>query len=224
MSSLKLHKYEKWFYRFLFSFVVFSVITAILFFINNDSTLYFTISSLMKLFLVLSIGMNLFITKKTKDWRERGSKLTKEIGLKRLLLVEGHLPHRKGTEVIEIHHYLGPLKDGFKFKKRSREEVIKELKEELKEDFRKLAEWKNSSERDNVLLVTTTHIALAKIWERSSNPYFYMKKSDVLFDPYVKMNLMEWMLASFSTTGRLNCHPPKQWDSYYFYTSEKMGS
>jgi hypothetical protein len=177
----------------------------------------------MKVFLVLSIGMNLFISKKTKDWREKGNQLTKEIGLKRLLLVEGSLPNRTGTKVLEVHHNLGPLKDGFRYKKRPRKEVIEELKKELVEDFRKLAEWKNHKVREEVLLVTTTHIALAKIWERASSPYFYMKKSDKLFDPYVKMNLMEWMIASFSTTGRVDFNPPKQWDSYYLYTTKRNG-
>lgn len=224
MSSIKLHKYEKWFYRFLFSFAFLFIVTGILFFINNETTLYVVVSSVMKVFLVLSIGMNLFISKKTKDWRERGSALTKEIGLKRLLLVEGQIPNRKGILVLEIHHNLGPIKDGFKYKKESREKIISDLKEELNEDFRKLAEWKNHVVTENLLLVTTTHIALAKIWERSSHPCFYVRKSDKLFDPYVKMNRLEWMAASFSTTGRISYQPPKQWNSYYFYTSDKMGA
>ncbi len=178
----------------------------------------------MKLFLVLSIGMNLFISKKTKDWREKGNQLSKKIGLKRLLLVEGYIPQRNGTAVLEIHHNLGPLKDGFTLKKQRREQVVTEFKEELKEDFCKLAEWKNHSVPDEVLLITTTHISLAKIWENSSHPYFYMKKSDKIFDSNVKMNRLEWIMASFSTTGRVDYQPPKQWDSYYFYTSEKMGA
>lgn len=173
----------------------------------------------MRLFLILSIGMNLYISKKTKDWRVRGDELTKEIGLKRLLLVEGYLPQRTGTIVLEIHHNLGPLSDGFQYKKRDRNKVIAELKEDLNEDFHKLAEWKKN--QDHVLLITTTHIALAKIWEKASHPHFYMRKAEKLFDPYVKMNRFEWIIASFSTTGRVSYHSPKQWDSYYFYITEK---
>lgn len=222
MSSSKYHKYEKWFYRFLFSFIALIIPTAILYFFNNKSPIYFVVSVGLKLFLLASIVTNLLLVQKSKKWMAQGRELANEIGLKRLIVLDGKLPSRSAdTRVIEIHHNLGPLSDGKVYSKRPRKEVIDELKEELKEDWRKLAEWKKESKQD-ILIITTTHPAMKKIWERTCNPYFYFKKSDRLLDPYVGMNLLEWVTASYSTSGKVDFRPPKQWDSYYIYIAQNQ--
>ncbi|MEX3623648.1 hypothetical protein [Viridibacillus arvi] len=222
MNSSKYHKYEKWFFRFLFAFLALILPTLVLYVVDNESILYFIVSTILKVLLVASIASNFYLTKKTKQWMTQGRELTKEIGLQRLLLMEGNflLPNRESrTRVIELHHYLGTLSEGKAYSKRDREEVINELKDQLKEDWRKLAEWKEQSE-DDVLIVLTTHPGLKNLYERTCHPHFYITKSDCLFDPYVGMNLYEWGMATYLTSGRLELKPPKQWDSYYFYSPQ----
>ena len=213
-----MHKNERWFNSFLFLFVLFLVVSLTTYIIDSDSFIYTVVTSATKLFLLLSILMNLLIINKTKTWRKNGNTITKEVGLKRIILLETNLISRPETKVYEIHHTPAPFNYGFTLRKQKRSELMKQLKEELKEDYEKLYLWKMKS-ADNILFITTTHPAMAHIWKETGKNHFYMKKMEKSLDPFVKMNIFQWISSSFSTTGRVSFKSPQQWDSYYFYTT-----
>lgn len=217
MNSSILHRYERWFYRFLFPFILFAVASVVAYVVDNQSLAYTVLSTIAKVLLVASIFINYMIIVKTKEWRKNGRELTEKIGLKRILLLESNLLSRSQTTVYEIHHTPAPFKYGFVLRKKKRSDIIAQLKKELEEDFKKLHQWKNEQER-NCLFITTTHPSMIHLWKKASSDNFYVKKMDQILDPYVKMNIWQWALASFSTTGRLSFKPPTQWDSYYFFS------
>lgn len=43
-----------------------------------------------------------------------------------------------------------------------------------------------------------------------------------LLDPYVKMNIFQWIIASFATTGKINFRKPRNWASYFFYHASNV--
>ncbi len=219
MNSSILHKNERWFRCFFFLFVLFVLASTVMNFIDKQSLIYTIFTSLTKVFLILSIVMNYIIITKTKEWRKNGREITQKLGLKRILLLETNLITRPQTKVYEIHHTPAPFKYGFTLRKQQRLDIMNQLKEELSGDFEKLNLWKNGT-TDNLLLMTTTHSTMAHVWGKTGEKYFYMKEMEKSLDPYVKMNIWQWIAASFSTTGRFNLKTPKQWDSYYFYNTQ----
>lgn len=217
MNSSKYHRLEKIFYRCLFSFLFLILPTIIAYVLNKESTITMVLTTLLRIALLAAIISHFYLRSKTKGWLAQGKELSQQLGLKRLLLMEGYYPERgSNVRVIEIHHYLGPFSDGKAFSKRDRKDVLDEFKSQLHEDFRKLAEWKDNQPQ-NIVVLMSTHPAMKRVYERSSSPYFDIVKSERVLDPYVGMNIYEWSIATYLTSGRWDFKSPKQWDGYYFY-------
>lgn len=217
MNSPKYHRLEKMFYRCLFAFLLLIIPTVVAYLIDNQSAITTVLFTLLRVALVAAIISHFYLRSKTKGWMAQGKQLTQQLGLERLLLMEGYYPERSSNvKVIEIHHYLGPFSEGQAYSKRDRKEVLEEFKAQLQEDYRKLAEWKDKQPQDIVILMST-HPAMKRVYEHSSYPYFEIVKATRVLDPYVGMNTYEWSTASYLTSGRWNFKSPKQWDGYYFY-------
>jgi len=153
---------------------------------------------------------------KIRNWRKEGENLSKQIGLKRILLLESDLvsefyPDASGYE---IHHKQSGLFKGLVLMFRSQARVKKELYEELTYDFKKLAAW--ASNKESIVLFTTTHPKMMSVWKKTADSYFEITPLGKLLDPWIGMNRIQWMLSTFSTTGRMNFTPPKKWETYFF--------
>lgn len=222
MNSPKYHRLEKIFYRCLFLFLILVILTGLAYVVDKEALLTNVLTILLRVVLVITIFSHFYLRNKTKNWMAHGKELTKQIGLKRLLLMEGSYPERgQNVRVIEIHHYLGTFSEGKAYSKRVRKDVVDEFKAQLNDDYRKLAEWKDKQPQDIIILMST-HPAMKRVYERSSHPYFEIVQAERVLDPYVGMNLYEWSTASYLTSGRWNFKPPKQWNGYYFYRPQEI--
>lgn len=156
----------------------------------------------------------------SRKWRQEGNRITKEIGLESLTIMPGNFLNRKNVMEFEIHHKTGSLLQGLNKFKKDKKNVMEELNITLQEDYRKLSEWSNLQKEQNpkmtTIFHTTTHTAMIHIWKKNSKSQFYIKKMEFLFDPYAKMNWIQWIIACLSTTGRIR-KKAKDWNSYCFY-------
>ncbi|MCF6094306.1 hypothetical protein L1765_10060 [Microaerobacter geothermalis] len=170
----------------------------------------------LKLSVVLFGGIALFATiwteRRFKKWRQNGKRISEKIGLRRIIIFESDLIQKEGYESYELHHQPQSFLTGFKYAFQPKRQIIEKMKKELQEDYEKLDSW--AKER-NVFIFTTTHPKMAKLWEETSKPYFRFISSYDCADPWVEMNLLQWVAATFSTTGRIGFSPPKQWETYY---------
>ncbi|EJR30101.1 hypothetical protein III_05667 [Bacillus mycoides] len=100
-------------------------------------------------------------------------------------------------------------------KDKSYKVIKQEYDRKVKEDLTKIAKWQVTTK---ARLVTTTHFHLYTIWQKNSAGY-QLKRFEDYIDPYAKMNLIQWMIASFCTTGRIKYDKnPKGWESYEWIT------
>lgn len=108
----------------------------------------------------------------------------------------------------EIHHRPFTLKEIISTPSKI---LKKRFIEELKQDYEEL--YNKSSE--DVLIVTTTHPSMARIWNKTSSPYFQLKQIDTELDPYIKPNIFLWLLSAIRTSKSIK-RRPVIWNSYFF--------
>ncbi|MGY1422857.1 hypothetical protein ACW7G4_27545 [Bacillus cereus] len=181
----------------------------------------FTSSSLIDLFFILvflltftvALAIKVYTSVAVHKWFMSGIKLSEHIGLQKLLLIPSTY---YGKKVIEVHLKPLDLSDGFENFSKEKKEIMGLLYVELEDDFKKIAEWSNGEP-----LVTTTHLSLMNIWKKTSRNHFLIEPID-LYDPYVKMGNLEWVVASFSLTGKPSFKVPNKWYSYEFKRNEEL--
>lgn len=224
MNSKIVHKWERVYYSLVSILLALILVKFIGFFISNVKIIAWTT------LLGILCMMGLFITTitiyfKGRSWRREGNQLTKKIGLEAITLMPSNLLGRSNCVEFEVHHTPETVIKGLGKKKFSKKEIMIQLDKTLQKDFEKLFNWsqdyKTKNEHNTILFHTTTHNSMINLWSRSSEKYFYVKEMEQKLDPYAKMNLIQWLAASFSTTGRINLKKPKIWKSYYFYRRQE---
>ncbi len=118
---------------------------------------------------------------------------------KNIFLVESNILGDEEGTVYEVHQMPFAFSNGLINKDKSYKVIKQEYDRKVKEDLTKIAKWQVTTK---ARLVTTTHFRLYTIWQKNSTGY-QLKKLEECVDPYAKMNLIQWMIASFCTTGRI---------------------
>lgn len=184
--------------------------------------LYFRLPELAMIVSLLAIiGYDRMTKTKMRNWRAEGNQITESLRLNSLLLFPSDL--LKSPEVeFELHLRQNTVKEGFELSKNSRKDNLIELKANFKDDFEKIFEWAveqrlNGSE---ILIHTTTHESLAHLWKEAASHKFDFEETIKKFDPYVEMNYLQWIIASFCTTGTVKWRKPIHWNSYVLTVNE----
>lgn len=155
------------------------------------------------------------LQKMKKPFYRSGKELTEQLKLKNIFLVESNILGDEEGTVYEVHQMPFGFSNGLINKDKSYKVIKQEYDRKVKEDLTKIAKWQVTTK---ARLVTTTHFRLYAIWQKNSTGY-QLKKIDDCIDPYAKMNLIQWMIASFCTTGRIKYDKkPKEWASYEWIT------
>ncbi|MED0940314.1 hypothetical protein P4T37_27040 [Bacillus mobilis] len=205
MNSRIIHQREKYIY-----FTIFVLIGVLV--------LNMFINMLLVLAYPLLIGLIvqvILLQKIKKSFYRNGKELTEQLKLKNIFLVESDiLGYEEGT-VYEVHQMPFAFSNGLINKEKGYKVVKQEYERKVKEDLTKISKWQVTI---NARLVTTTHLRLYTIWQKNSTGY-QLKKIEDCIDPYAKMNRIQWMIASFCTTGRIKYDKkPKEWASYEWIT------
>ncbi|PDY15589.1 MULTISPECIES: hypothetical protein [Bacillus cereus group] len=194
---------------------------------QRETYIYFTIFALIGVFILnmfisillvlaypLLIGLIvqvILLQKMKKPFYRSGKELTEQLKLKNIFLVESNILGDEEGTVYEVHQMPFSFSNGLINKDKSYKVIKQEYDGKVKEDLTKIAKWQVTTK---ARLVTTTHFRLYIIWQKNSAGY-QLKKFEDCIDPYAKMNLIQWVIASFCTTGRIKYEKqPKEWESY----------
>ncbi|PFR37320.1 hypothetical protein [Bacillus cereus] len=194
---------------------------------QRETYIYFTIFALIGVFILnmfisillvlaypLLIGLIvqvILLQKMKKPFYRSGKELTEQLKLKNIFLVESNILGDEEGTVYEVHQMPFSFSNGLINKDKSYKVIKQEYDRKVKEDLTKIAKWQVTTK---ARLVTTTHFRLYIIWQKNSAGY-QLKKFEDCIDPYAKMNLIQWVIASFCTTGRIKYEKqPKEWESY----------
>ncbi|MBJ7967930.1 hypothetical protein [Bacillus cereus] len=194
---------------------------------QRETYIYFTIFALIGVFILnmfismllvlaypLLIGLIvqvILLQKMKKPFYRSGKELTEQLKLKNIFLVESNILGDEGGTVYEVHQMPFSFSNGLINKDKNYKVIKQEYERKVKEDLTKISKWQVTTK---ARLVTTTHFRLYTIWQKNSAGY-QLKKFEDCIDPYAKMNLIQWMIASFCTTGRIKYEKqPKEWESY----------
>lgn len=157
----------------------------------------------------------ILLQKIKKSFYRNGKELTEQLKLKNIFLVESNILGDEEGTVYEVHQMPFAFSNGLINKEKGYKVVKQEYERKVKEDLTKISKWQVTTK---VRLVTTTHLRLYTIWQKNSTGY-QLKKIEDCIDPYAKMNRVQWMIASFCTTGRIKYDKkPKEWASYEWIT------
>ncbi|MGG5785145.1 hypothetical protein [Bacillus albus] len=205
MNSRIIHQREKYIY-----FTIFVLIGVL---IQN-----MFINMLLVLAYPLLIGLIvqvILLQKIKKSFYRNGKELTEQLKLKNIFLVESNILGDEEGTVYELHQMPFAFSNGLINKEKGYKVVKQEYERKVKEDLTKISKWQVTTK---ARLVTTTHLRLYTIWQKNSTGY-QLKKIEDCIDPYAKMNRVQWMIASFCTTGRIKYDKkPKEWASYEWIT------
>ncbi|CAM4251312.1 hypothetical protein [Bacillus albus] len=205
MNSKIIHQREKYIY-----FTIFVLIGVLI--------LNMFINMLLVLAYPLLIGLIvqvILLQKIKKSFYRNGKELTEQLKLKNIFLVESNILGDEEGTVYEVHQMPFAFSNGLINKEKGYKVVKQEYERKVKEDLTKISKWQVTTK---VRLVTTTHLRLYTIWQKNSTGY-QLKKIEDCIDPYAKMNRVQWMIASFCTTGRIKYDKkPKEWASYEWIT------
>ena len=198
MISRSLHKWERLiFYAFVILILLF---VSDLFFINVN---YSSVVQALYMSIIILVFITFF---RFRKWKKQGYALSRKLGLKKIIVFETDLITKDREVIYEIHHKPISVLQGFKKRRRKREEILSEWKQELKEDFYKLYKW---SLNENVAFISYTHQAMERLWKKSSQKYFAVQPIKEISDPFAKPPLIQWIFISFSSTGRIAKRPNK---------------
>lgn len=214
MRSIRLHLLEKTLYTFLF--LLFGVFICLK--INFSFMEQFHGWDMLILYglFIACFGLAFFIYCYFKRWKHDGFTLSKKLGLKRLIIFQTNLVTPTGNPVFELHHRPYSVKYGLKLKKYPKRMVVDELKKDLIKDFEILSFF---CQNKRAHLITVTHSSMAHIWKTTSQDYFNVVGTEVVKDPFVKPNWLQWVILSLSTTGRVS-PKPKKWSTFVFNAVE----
>ncbi|PFL58596.1 hypothetical protein COJ27_26990 [Bacillus cereus] len=205
MNSRIIHQREKYIY-----FTIFVLIGVLI--------LNMFINMLLVLEYPLLIGLIvqvILLRKIKKLFYRNGKELTEQLKLKNIFLVESDILGDEEGTVYEVHQMPFAFSNGLINKEKGYKVVKQEYERIVKEDLTKISKWQVTTK---ARLVTTTHLRLYTIWQKNSTGY-QLKKIEDCIDPYAKMNHIQWMIASFCTTGRIKYDKkPKEWASYEWIT------
>ncbi|PEW74063.1 hypothetical protein CN424_21250 [Bacillus cereus] len=205
MNSRIIHQREKYIY-----FTIFVLIGVLI--------LNMFINMLLVLAYPLLIGLIvqvILLQKIKKLFYRNGKELTEQLKLKNIFLVESDILGDEEGTVYEVHQMPFAFSIGLINKEKGYKVVKQEYERIVKEDLTKILKWQVTTK---ARLVTTTHLRLYTIWQKNSTGY-QLKKIEDCIDPYAKMNHIQWMIASFCTTGRIKYDKkPKEWASYEWIT------
>ena len=161
--------------------------------------------------LLALVAQVLLLQKVKKPFLQSGRELTEQLKLKNIFLVESDILGEEEGTVYEVHQMPQTFENGLINKNKHYKTVKQEYEQIVKEDLIKIAKWQVTTK---ARLVTTTHFRMYAIWQKNSTGY-QLKKLEECVDPYAKMNLIQWVIASFCTTGRTKYDKkPKDWASY----------
>lgn len=161
--------------------------------------------------LLALVAQVLLLQKVKKPFLQSGRELTEQLKLKNIFLVESDILGEEEGTVYEVHQMPQTFENGLINKNKHYKTVKQEYEQIVKEDLIKIAKWQVTTK---ARLVTTTHFRMYAIWQKNSTGY-QLKKLEECVDPYAKMNLIQWVIASFCTTGRMKYDKkPKDWSSY----------
>ncbi|TCJ78371.1 UNVERIFIED_ORG: hypothetical protein EDC93_11088 [Bacillus cereus] len=205
MNSRIIHQREKYIY-----FTIFVLIGVLI--------LNMFINMLLVLAYPLLIGLIvqvILLQKIKKLFYRNGKELTEQLKLKNIFLVESDILGDEEGTIYEVHQMPFAFSNGLINKEKGYKVVKQEYERIVKEDLTKISKWQVTTK---ARLVTTTHLRLYTIWQKNSTGY-QLKKIEDCIDPYAKMNHIQWMIASFCTTGRIKYDKkPKEWESYEWIT------
>ena len=157
----------------------------------------------------------ILLQKIKKPFYRSGKELTEQLKLKNMFLVESNILGDEEGTVYEVHQMPFTISNGLINKDKTYKVIKQEYERKVKEDLTKISKWQVTTK---ARLVTTTHFRLYTIWQKNSTGY-QLKKLEDCIDPYAKMNFIQWIIASFCTTGRLKYDKkPKEWESYEWIT------
>lgn len=201
MNSRIIHQREKYIY-----FTIFALIGVLI--LNMFINMLFVLVYPLLVGLIVQV---ILLQKIKKSFYRNGKELTEQLKLKNIFLVESDILGDEVGTVYEVHQMPFALSNGLINKEKGYKVVKQEYERKVKEDLTKISKWQVTTK---ARLVTTTHFRLYTIWQKNSTGY-QLKKIEDCIDPYAKMNLIQWMIASFCTTGRIKYDKkPKEWASY----------
>ncbi|MED2185801.1 hypothetical protein [Bacillus wiedmannii] len=201
MNSRIIHQREKYIY-----FTIFALIGVLI--LNMFINMLFVLVYPLLVGLIVQV---ILLQKIKKSFYRNGKELTEQLKLKNIFLVESDILGDEVGTVYEVHQMPFALSNGLINKEKGYKVVKQEYERKVKEDLTKISKWQVTTK---ARLVTTTHFRLYTIWQKNSTGY-QLKKIEDCIDPYAKMNLIQWMIASLCTTGRIKYDKkPKEWASY----------
>ncbi|HFK1530573.1 TPA: hypothetical protein ACGXM6_004358 [Bacillus cereus] len=205
MNSRIIHQRETYIY-----FTIFTLTGVII--LNMFINILFVLAYPLLIGLIVQV---ILLQKIKKPFYRSGKELTEQLKLKNMFLVESNiLGYEEGT-VYEVHQMPFTISNGLINKDKTYKVIKQEYERKVKEDLTKISKWQVTTK---ARLVTTTHFRLYTIWQKNSTGY-QLKKLEDCIDPYAKMNFIQWIIASFCTTGRLKYDKkPKEWESYEWIT------
>ncbi|PEB97923.1 MULTISPECIES: hypothetical protein [Bacillus cereus group] len=205
MNSRIIHQRETYIY-----FTIFALIGVII--LNMFINILFVLAYPLLIGLIVQV---ILLRKIKKPFYRSGKELTGQLKLKNMFLVESNILGDEEGTVYEVHQMPFSFSNGLINKDKSYKVIKQEYDRKVKEDLTKISKWQVTTK---ARLVTTTHFRLYTIWQKNSTGY-QLKKIEECVDPYAKMNLIQWMIASFCTTGRIKYDKkPKEWASYEWIT------
>ncbi|MEW4206196.1 hypothetical protein Q0O28_25430 [Bacillus thuringiensis] len=205
MNSRIIHQRESYIY-----FTIFALIGVII--LNMFINILFVLAYPLLIGLIVQV---ILLQKIKKPFYRSGKELTEQLKLKNMFLVESNILGDEEGTVYEVHQMPFTISNGLINKDKTYKVIKQEYERKVKEDFTKISKWQVTTK---ARLVTTTHFRLYTIWQKNSTGY-QLKKLEDCIDPYAKMNFIQWIIASFCTTGRLKYDKkPKEWESYEWIT------
>ncbi|PFR47872.1 hypothetical protein [Bacillus cereus] len=205
MNSRIIHQREKYIY-----FTIFALLGVLI--LNMFINILFVLAYPLLIGLIVQV---ILLQKIKKPFYRNGTELTEQLKLKNIFLVESNILGDEEGKVYEVHQTPFAFSNGLINKERGYKVVKQEYESKVKEDLTKIAKWQVTTKSR---FVTTTHFRLYTIWQKNSTGY-QLKKIEDCIDPYAKMNRIQWMIASFCTTGRIKYDKkPKEWASYEWIT------
>ncbi|HDR7677260.1 hypothetical protein RE438_29785 (plasmid) [Bacillus wiedmannii] len=205
MNSRIIHQREKYIY-----FTIFVLIGVLI--LNMFINMLLLLAYPLLFGLIVQV---ILLQKIKKSFYRNGKELTEQLKLKNIFLVESDILGDEEGTVYEVHQMPFAFSNGLINKEKGYKVVKQEYERKVKEDLTKISKWQVTTK---ARLVTTTHLRLYTIWQKNSTGY-QLKKIEDCMDPYVRMNLIQWMIASFCTTGRIKYDKkPKEWASYEWIT------
>ncbi|MFK4011699.1 hypothetical protein [Bacillus cereus] len=205
MNSRIIHQRETYIY-----FTIFTLTGVII--LNMFINILFVLAYPLLIGLIVQV---ILLQKIKKPFYQSGKELTEQLKLKNMFLVESNILGDEEGTVYEVHQMPFTISNGLINKDKTYKVIKQEYERKVKEDLTKISKWQVTTK---ARLVTTTHFRLYTIWQKNSTGY-QLKKLEDCIDQYAKMNFIQWIIASFCTTGRLKYDKkPKEWESYEWIT------